>query len=425
MPSDVPHPRGGKFQSKAQQRMWFARHGEKAGREVAHNTAPRGYKGSHPINAAGIPDRVGKAFGDMEDVWHASVGAAKLRNARNAGRATRKLAQTEQARQATVSTNMLKFKATRNNRFPAAPKPTVPGQQQRYGGGSIVGKRDTSPDIAKGIIRQSVAPTQARVNPTASVKPRVPLMAKPVAQAVIGKAGFGEGFKAFRAATGAGRAGMKAKAVLPSARTAGVSRHVVSAGEKVGQGMAAAERNPLATGVVAGSVGGGGLVAMRRNNEGVAKAHGDPEDARYARLGAGATALGLGGAASAVEGGRRVVRDTRAERRTLSRLPKLNPGFEPQHNAGLWRRKGKDGKPQNLLRNPTPEELRGAQRAFDLEHGQWEERKGVARQLENLRGKHLRGAVVHGRPAAFLGGGALAVGGAEALRRKISDRRWN
>lgn len=60
MPSDLPHPRGGKFRSKAQQRYWFATRGQAAGRQVAHNTAPAGYKGDHPVNAAHLPQHVRK-----------------------------------------------------------------------------------------------------------------------------------------------------------------------------------------------------------------------------------------------------------------------------------------------------------------------------------------------------------------------------
>jgi hypothetical protein len=252
------------------------------------------------------------AFGDMEDVWHASVGAAKLRNARNAKIAGQAAARSEQRRASTVSTNVLNFKATRKNRFPKPTRPSLLGDQQRFGNGSIVGKRWEG-EVSKGVMRQSVAPTQARVNPTATMKPRIPLVAKPVTRAVIGKAGIFETARlvpkalkgGWKVGTGSKlKAGLKDTATLNSSRTL---QHVGGASKWAAQNRGAAG---LSAGVVGGSIIGAGLA-----HRDVEKAHGElPEDSRYYRLGMGSAALGAGGVGGLEYARRDVKRSTRLAR---------------------------------------------------------------------------------------------------------------
>jgi hypothetical protein len=410
------------FKSKAQQRYMYSQHPEIASRwsdEMRGGKRASKSQREHPIKHANLPDRVGKstswgstkklvivkptklkpqkpigkAFGDMEDVWHASVGAAKLRNARNARIAGQAAARSEQRRASTVSTNVLNFKATRKNRFPKPSRPSLLGDQQRYGNGSIVGKRWEG-EVSKGVLRQSVAPTQARVNPTATMKPRIPLVAKPVTRAVIGKAGIFETARlvpkalkgGWKVGTGSKlKAGLKDTATLNSSRTL---QRVGGASKWAAQNRGAAG---LSAGVVGGSVIGAGLA-----HRDVEKAHGDPEDSRYYRLGMGSAALGAGG-----------VGGLEYARRDVKRSTRLARGGSPMAVQNL-----KHGKVQLV--------------AFESEPG-----KKVTGRILNPKmlatGQRLarNGYGITRRGAAVGAGGLAALGGAAAMHQRAHERRYN
>lgn len=417
------------FKSKAQQRFMYSQHPEIAGRwsdEMRGGKRASKFQREHPIKHANLPDRVGKstawgstkklvivkptklkpqkpigkAFGDMDDVWRASVGAAKLRNARNAKTVANAAARTEQRRAATVSTNMLNFKATRKNRFPSPTRPSLLGDQQRYGNGSIVGKRWAG-EVEKGALRQSVAPKQARVNPTATMRPRIPLVARPVSRAVIGKAGLMETARLVPKALKGGwkvgtggklKAGLKDTATLNSSRTL---QRVGGASKWAAQNRGAAG---LSAGVVGGSVIGAGLA-----HRDVEKAHGDPEDSRYYRLGIGSAALGAGGAGGLAYAGRDV--------KASSKLARSGSAFGVHNlknvtlvsfdNDKLKDAEGKGGRARAEGKILNPRMVHTADRL--ARHGYGITRRGA-----------LAGA-----------GGLAALGGAAALHQRAHERRYN
>lgn len=330
------------------------------------------------------PDvRVGKGLGDMEDVWRASVGAAKLRNTRNAAMGAQAAARTNQARQATVSTNMLNFKATRKNRFAS---------------GIAVGKRA---EVEKGIIRQSVAPVQARVNPTATLRPRIPLTAKPVTRAIIGKAGVLETARLVPKALKGGwklGTGSKLKTGLKDAATLNSSKTLQS----IGGASKWAAQNRGAAGLSAGVVGGSVIGAGLARRDDVDKAYGDPEDARYYRLGIGSAALGAGGAAG--------LGYAAHDARKTSQIARAGSPFGV--HAGM--------KNSILVSIPKEEVERVAG-----------SRKQATAHLINPKAVHRadrlarNGLAITRRGALAGAGGLAALGGAEVLRRRAHERRYN
>ena len=235
--------------------------------------------------------------------------------------------------------------------------------------------------VEKGFGRQSVAPKLARRMPAAGTNGRRFATGDQNSTKIIGKgevAKFNpmEAFHAFRGGSKAGLMGLKPKAILPSSRIGSLSpagTKALNAGEKTGA-FVRTNRKPLAIGAgVTGGVGAGYELS---------KAHGDPEDARYARLGALSAGAGIGAGA-----------------------------------AGYHAAKG-PVKVHQLLRDKN---MRGALSAKAAQPGTKKELQALLRLLGNGHPPTLLG-----RKQAVLGAGSLGLAGLSVgAARQASDRRWN
>lgn len=284
--------------------------------------------------------------------------------------------------------------------------------------GVVVGRRVD--EIGKAVGGPRVLPKLARVNPNRShrriVTGEVQNERRIVGKAdEVSKAGLGALFRTSSAGYKQGRTfESTGKLVKPKAsigdtaafKKSPAMQNALKAGQYVGY-----HRKPIAVGGAA--VGAGGTAY------GLSKAYGDPEDARYARLGAATALQGAGGLAAIGYGGARIARDTRETRRAYRSLPNIKvgnpPGKVPQQ------KRGGDGK----MRALTDAEKKAAQADYDQRLAEFHQRGSADRAVSQLRGKTNRAAVVRGRPAAAIAGGLALLGGAEATRRRATERRWN
>lgn len=332
--------------------------------------------------------------------------------------------------------------------------------------GVSVGKRVTDSDVAKGFVTQSVKPMLARTTAAAGRMIARPT-GKAIAKADVSKLGLMEAGKLIPKVAGAGwkagRTGAKPKMGLRAATAVTGSSRTSQGLRAVGTGAKMAGENPVATalgtGIVGGSVLGAGYAhrsveksavnivgrcetcgakvarimdhskgkaalshhmdananydhtpkLKRQDYTGsifpVGKAYGDPEDARYFRLGAGSAVLAGGGLAGVAAGGRRIVRDTKNERNRFKDIPGIDMPTKPHFDPATH----KPGGPQEAR-------LRA-----------WQQMERAKQTVAGAKdAKRLKGAaVIHGRAAGLLGGGVAALGGAEMLRRRASERRYN
>ena len=304
------------------------------------------------------------------------------------------------------------------------------------GNGVTVGKRYV--EVAKGLTRQSVAPTLARVRPMAGGRGRRILTGDQNSSKIIGKADveklfLGGGLPALKAAATGGlsavKTGVKAGSGTATALASPAAkplRMAQAVGTKVGQGLGAAQANPMAAGLGAGAVGGAGLNSLARRKPtqpapppSIAKRRYDPEDERRHTQGVVAGVSGTAGLASLAYAGRQARRDTTAMRSgAASVAPYRKPPQAPDTTL-----RDKNGRPHGSTASQVQYKQNVEQthaHAMNAWHGEQKGRASAAARL-----KSTRGVLVRGRTAAAGAGGLALLGTASALGRRKKESRWD
>lgn len=243
--------------------------------------------------------------------------------------------------------------------------------------------------VEKGMLRQSVAPRLARKKPAAGTGGRRFVTGDQNSVKIIGKGAFSGAFRQVRGTASGFKAGVTGKP-----KTAGPLSNEFLTGQKAGA-YTLTNKKPLAIGAGLGGTTVAGYSALN-------KRHGDPEDARQARLGAASAASAIGGAGL----GAYALRDAQAMTRVAraGQVP-INPKSKGSRRAGTTRQvvefEGPKGQP--LARGRI-----------------------VDQRLVHAADRLPKSGYAISRRGGAAGVGGLALlGGAEALRRKATERRWN
>lgn len=410
------------FQSEAQHRWARANKPEMARKwtnEMRGGKKASKHQKEHPIKHANLPERVKKSDGYGQVVSRGvrvtgddiakgtfTVPAAHVARGGAAGR--------KQLRAAALQAESSQF-------LNAKPRRLGLSQQARL-------------PVTKGMFRQSVKPTIARVKPNRSARRIVHAPNEIIGKSEVEVAKFGIG--RLKQAGGIARSGWKAGGAQRGGAMGAAAKPRMSLGQSVAAAKSPtmgristasqwAGRNPAAAGGIAGAGVTGGILAgngqRNRNGGGMypspyggfGKRSYDPEAERRFRQGAYATGAGVAGAGLGVS----AVRDMRRAGQgveALRQVPKVRAGQSPRRKTA-----GSNGRPLN----------RSAQAAADRGHAADMQRFHALGRIEQAQGKlgklPKRTLLITPKSGAKALAGLGLLGGSGALLKERHEERWD